>query len=94
MWLLDMEVFCAGGVDDNVTKHNLLSLITNFVYQLTNPNFWVVTLNFAIQQMTKIARCKFMAITCDQSEQANFSAPCRMDGVWMGRIVFGCIPVQ
>jgi hypothetical protein len=35
-----------------------------------------------------------MAITCDQNEQAPFSAPCRMDGVWMGRIVFGCIPVQ
>ncbi len=65
MWLLDMEVFCAGGVDDNGTKHNLLSLITNFEYQLANPHFWVFTLNFAIQQMTKIARCKFLAITCD-----------------------------
>jgi hypothetical protein len=65
MWLLDMEVFCAGGVDDNGTKHNLLSLITNFEYQLANPHFWLFTLNFAIQQMTKIAWCKFIAITCD-----------------------------
>jgi hypothetical protein len=67
---------------------------TNFVYQLAIPNCLVVTLNFAMQQMIKIARCKFKAITCDQSEQAPFSARCRMDGVWMGRTVFGCIPVQ